>query len=124
MKRKILALSLALVMCLTLLPLTASASTMKLTLDKANYQSQERITMTFTGVTAEMMAKGARLEVVCLSGGPGGQWGSYNLKNEGTFTDTLWAEKNPGTYEIRIASYQAWLKDRDEIWATATYTVK
>jgi len=55
MKRKILALALALVMCLTLFPLTASAA-VTFSFNKAEYDVAETITVKVTGLTEQQKA--------------------------------------------------------------------
>jgi len=115
--KKALSFILAMVMCLALIPMTAyAAEQVTLSLDKTNYGPQERMTLTVSGVTAQMAKDGGRLEV--YKGNTAVSWGGFDLK-EGTFTDTMAAPIDNGNYEIRLKNDKNW----DQILATVTFTV-
>jgi len=98
--KKFLALSLALVMCLSLITIPASAAA-AISVNKTSYDPGGEIVVTVSGVTAAIVDGGA-FAAVYKVGAAGTDYGDYAYVDEGTNTYNLNAPDESGQYEIRL----------------------
>ncbi len=97
--KKTLAVLLALVMCLALVPMTALAAT-AISLDKSNYAAGDTIIVTYSGVTAA--EESARAWVgIAKSGASASSYGDWEYVKQGSGTVELTAPTENGSYEVR-----------------------
>ncbi len=101
--KKLLSLALALIMCLSLLPMTAFAADHYLSLDKSNYNAGETITVKTSNITAQMEQDEAFVSIY-KAGAPHNEWGDYDHPKAGTDTLTFTAPLKNGSYEMRLYS--------------------
>jgi hypothetical protein len=104
-------------MCLALIPATAFAADVTVTLNKTDYpEVNEEIVVTVSGVTAQMKSDGAWVGVYPQGGGHR-DWDDYEYVNEGTGSYSLKLPKAKGNYEVRLYSFSS--DPRDETLVTS-----
>ncbi len=101
--KKLLSLALALIICLSLLPMTAFAADQYLSLDKSNYNAGETITVKTSNITAQMEQDEAFVSIY-KAGASHNAWGDYDHPKAGTDTLTFTAPSKNGSYEMRLYS--------------------
>jgi hypothetical protein len=87
-------------MTLTLVPLSA-ASEVVLTTDKSNYAPNELIYVSYSGVTAEMIADKAWI-TIARAGAEAYTYGDWNYADKEFGQIQLGNPQTPGTYEVRF----------------------
>lgn len=100
MKKRLLSLLIALILCLSLVPMTALAAA-SLSLDQTSYSEGKTITITVSGVTQQMLDDGAY--VALYQPGAADEDYLYYMYPETTGTSTLeLAAPEIGSYEMRF----------------------
>ena len=109
MKRKVLSLALALVMLLVLMPATTAGSSGGVTLGipKTQYAEGERVWVTVTGITQEMINNRSWVGVYTVGGAASAYWKWEYVKTVGTEIIPLDLPRELGTYEIRFVPQNA-----------------
>ena len=121
MSKKTLSLALVLAFVLTLGIFAVPALAATLSLDKTNYVQRETITVSYSGMTAEMKTEQAWIGIA-KQGSAANGYITSNLKyvNQGSGTIELKAPSQNGTYEARF--YQGHTANDTNLVKSATLT--
>lgn len=121
MKKRLLSLTLALLMCLSLIPMTALAAEPTVSIDRSECGPYSELTVTFSGVTEEMVAARAWIGIAVKGGNylSGGQYWEYLTTSSGTVI--LRVPMDAGDYEVIL--YKAFAGNAEDIVATAPFAV-
>lgn len=103
MCKRALSVFLALVMTLGMFTIPALAANDYLQLNKTNYEPNETITVTVTGITQKMKDNDAWVGIF-KKGARHDEWGKYYYPNAGSDTLTFTAPAESGDYEMRLYS--------------------
>lgn len=103
------------VLVAALMPATVLAAA-SISLDKTNYQPNELIRVTVTGITQEMFDNSAYVGIY-PAGGAHDDWGEWSRPDVGTSQLTFNAPPTPGSYEMR-------LYDRDYVYTDETLVMR
>jgi len=104
MKRKVLSLALALVLLLALISVAVTGTSAGVTLGipKTQYAEGERVWVTVTGITQEMINNRSWVGVYTVGGAASAYWKWAYVKTVGTEIIPLDLPRELGTYEIRF----------------------
>ncbi|MGI5839851.1 MAG: S-layer homology domain-containing protein [bacterium] len=101
MKKRGLGYLLAIVLCLSMLPVTVMASGAAISLNKTVYAPGERIIIEVSGITPQMVADDAFVSIY-EAGAAHSEWGRYFYVKAGTSQVELPAPDDRGSYEMRL----------------------
>jgi hypothetical protein len=116
MKKRVLGHVLAVVMCLSLIPVTVFAAGAAISLNKTVYAPGERIVINVSGITQQMVDDEAFVSIY-KAGAAHSAWGSYFYVKAGESQGELKAPDANGSYEMRL-----YRKNRE--YTDATFVTK
>ena len=120
MKKRIISIALVLIVILGISSLPAFAAA-TLSLDKTNYAQGETITVSYSGITAEMKSAQAWIGIAKQGAAADGYiTGNWDYVNEGSGSIQLTAPSENGTYEARF--YQGYSADDANLVRSASVT--
>ena len=100
--KRTLSLTLTLVLCLSLIPLTAAAyGNQWIQMTKSNFDPNEEIVVTVSGITAQMVADDAYVSIY-EKGAPHTEYMEWYRPEQGTTQLTFTAPVQSGDYEMRL----------------------
>lgn len=101
MKKRILSYILAVVLCMSLIPVTVFAAGATISLNKTVYAPGERIIVTVSEITQQMVEDDAFVSIY-MAGAAHSEWGDYFYVEIGESQGELRAPDAYGSYEMRL----------------------
>lgn len=101
MKKRILGFVLVIILCMSLIPTTVFAAGAAISLNKTVYAPGERIVVTVTGITQQMLEDDAFVSIY-KAGAEHSEWGEYFWVKAGDSQDEFRAPDVYGSYEMRL----------------------
>lgn len=101
MKKRILGFVLVIILCMSLIPTTVFAEGAAISLNKTVYAPGERIVVTVTGITQQMLEDDAFVSIY-KAGAEHSEWGEYFWVKAGDSQDEFRAPDVYGSYEMRL----------------------
>lgn len=116
MKKRLIGFVMAIVLCLSMIPVTVFAAGETISLNKTVYAPGERIVVEVSGITSQMVEDEAFVSIY-KAGASHSEWGEYFYVKEGASQDELMAPDTNGSYEMRL--YR-----KDHVFTDETFVMK